>query len=259
MKGFSAQVKQWIRQDFYGYPGDRAPSGWTRIRRTMLWPEKVRREWRGRHILPWVGRGRLLDIGCSTGVDLKALQDQGWDVCGLDLSEVAVAQARALVGNRIILGTLETAPLAPETFDVVRFSHSFEHLFSPRGALERVRKLLAPGGVVVITLPNVGSLEARMFGPWWWPWELPRHLYHFERSTLVAALERAKFRVTHIRTGVGSLFFMASFERAVRHRFGRSLPLRRFVEKAVAKPFCFLAGHMGYGTDLTVYAVKDPT
>jgi len=192
-------------------------------------------------------------------VDLQGLQDPRRDVSRLDLSEVAVAQARALVGNRIILGTLETAPLAPETFDVVRFSHSFEHLFSPRGALERVRKLLAPGGVVVITLPNVGSLEARMFGPWWWPWELPRHLYHFERSTLVAALERAKFRVTHIRTGVGSLFFMASFERAVRHRFGRSLPLRRFVEKAVARPFCFLAGHMGYGTDLTVYAVKDPT
>ena len=65
--------------------------------------------------------------------------------------------------------------------------------------------------------------------------------------------------MAHVRTGVGSLFFMASLERAVRHRFGRSLPLRRLIERLVARPFCLLAGHMGHGTEITAYAVKEST
>jgi len=191
-------------------------------------------------------------------VDLKTLQDHGWDVHGLDLSEVAAARARERVGNRIIVGLLETAPLERESFDVILFMHSLEHVFSPRATLDRVWELLKPGGMVVITLPNVGSLEARIFGPWWWPWELPRHLYHFDRNTLSATLRRAKFRVTHVRTGVGQLFFMASLERYVRHRYRRPLPMRRAIEKLIARPFCLVAGHLGYGTEITVHATKEP-
>jgi len=256
VKRFSGRVKQWIMEDFYGYPAAAPPGPLRRFRKVLLWPEKARRVFRGRDILPWMGQGRLLDVGCGPGGNLKTFLEHGWDVYGVEMSEVAVAQARERVGDRIHLGTLETAPFKDESFDVILFSHSLEHLFSPFDALGRVRRLLKPDGMIVIAVPNADSLEARLFGRWWFAWDPPRHLYHFEKATLNRLLERAGFRVVRLRTAVGSLFFMASLERVWTHRLGCSLPARKLIEKLIARPFCLAAGHLGYGTEITVYAVK---
>jgi SAM-dependent methyltransferase len=256
-KRFSQTIKRWIREDFYGYPAP-TPSGWLRmLRRVCLWPENARRKFRGREIFPWVGEGRLLDVGCGPGVNLQTLQEQGWDVHGIEMSETAAALARQRVGDRIHHGTLETAPYAAESFDVIFMSHSLEHMFSPVATLERVRRLLKPAGVLIIAVPNAGSLEARLFGKWWVPWDPPRHLYHFEKRTLQKVLERAGFRVARMRTAVGTMFFMVSLDRAWAHTRGNgSLPARRLIEKVIAKPVCLVAGHLGYGTEITVHAVK---
>ncbi len=255
-KRVSERIKRWIMEDFYGYPASGRPSRFPRLRKCLLWPEKVRRVLRGRNIIPWVGEGRLLDVGSGPGGNLEVLQRQGWDVYGIDVSEEAALQARARVGERIHVGTLDTAPFKEEWFDVVLFSHSLEHLFSPIEELSRVHRFLQRGGLVIITVPNAASLEARLFGSWWVPWDPPRHLYHFEPATLGRLLERAGFQVTTCRTGVGSLYFMASLERVWDHKFGKALPARRLIEKVIAIPFCLVSGHMGYGTEITVHAVK---
>jgi len=110
----------------------------------------------------------------------------------------------------------------------------------------------------VVTVPNAGSMEARLFGRWWFPWDPPRHLYHFGRASLTSLLGRAGFRVVRLRTGVGALFFMASLDRVWRHVCGgRKLPLRIVIEKLIAQPFSLLMGHLGLGTEITVYAKKD--
>jgi SAM-dependent methyltransferase len=243
-------------EDFYGYPAPTSPGLLRSLRKVVFWPEKVRRVFRGREILPWRGQGRLLDVGCGPGGNLAMFQEQGWDVYGVEMSPAAVARARDRVGDRIHAGTLETAPFAEESFDVILFSHSLEHLFSPADTLAHARRLLKPEGMIVVTVPNAGSLETWVFGRWWVPWDPPRHLYHFVPGTLGRLLERCGFRVTRLRTGVGSLFFMASLERVWEHRWNRRLPARRFIEKLVARPFCLAAGHLGYGTEITVHAVK---
>ena len=244
-------------EDFYGYPASSAAGSWRRLRKVVLWPEKTRRLFRGRDTLPWVGRGRLLDLGCSAGGNLAKFQDHGWDVYGIEFSEVAVAQARERFGDRIHHGTLETAPFKDGFFDVVYLSHTLEHLFNPVATLVRLRQLLQPEGMVVITVPNADSLEARLFGRWWVPWDPPRHLYHFGKETLTKVLEQAGLHVVRMRTGVGSLYFITSLERAWTQRFKRRLPARWLIERVVARPFCLLAGHLGQGTEITVYAVKD--
>lgn len=75
--------------------------------------------------------------------------------------------------------------------------------------------------------------------------------------TLARTLAQTGFRVVRMRTGVGSLFFMASLERAWAQWIRRPLPARWLIERVVARPFCLLAGHLGYGTEVTVHAVKD--
>lgn len=253
----SRSIKRWVMEDFYGYPS-RMPVGWWQpLRKAVLWPEKTLREVRGRTILPWVGQGRLLDVGCGPGVNLETLQGLGWDVYGVEFSEAAAAHARARVGDRVQTGTLETARFPDEYFDVILFSHSLEHLFHPLDALSRVRRWLASNGRLIIAVPNAASFEAWLFGEWWVQWDPPRHLYHFTRVTLTALLNRAGYRIERITTGVGHFFFLVSLERWWTCGSEGSLPARWLIERFVARPACLIAGHLGYGTELTVYAKKD--
>lgn len=256
LKNLSAAVKRWIREDFYGYPSSAKPAVWRGLRKLALWPEKARRRLTGREALPWSGEGRLLDVGCGPGVNLQTFQEQGWDVHGIDVNESAVAMAREKVGDRVHHGTLDTAPFDEESFDVVSLNHSLEHMFSPLETLERVRRLLKPGGMVVIEVPNADSWEAQLFGSSWVPWDVPRHLYHFGKSTLTRALERSGFHVQKVRTGLGPVFFMASLERTWMSRYGGTLPAHKLLKRVIATPLCLLAGHLGQGTELKVYAVK---
>lgn len=250
------RVKRWAMEAYYGYPPATPSRVPVPVRKWLVWPDWMLRRLRGKEVLPWVGQGRLLDVGCGPGVNLAALQGQGWDVYGVEFNNTAAELARARVGDRIHVGTLDTAPFAESSFDVVLFSHSLEHLLSPSAALARARRLLKPGGWLVVAAPNAGGWERRIFGRWWFPWEVPRHLYHFDKATLSRLVEKAGFEVRRLGTAVGSLFFMASLERAWLHRLGRPLPAKRLIETLIAKPFCLIAGHLGYGTEITVHAVK---
>lgn len=250
------RFKRRLMEVYYGYPPHRAKGVAKALWKMCLWPDYVWRWFRGKDILPWVGRGRLLDVGCGPGVNLLTFQAQGWDVYGLDASTTACEAAAKLLGDRVRLGELETLVYPGRSFDVVFFSHTLEHVHDPLAVLREARRILDDGGRLVVMLPNASSGEAAVFGPWWWPWELPRHLYHFDRDSLSRLLVQAGFRIVRFRTGVGSLFFMTSLERAWHQRFGRPLPCRRLWERVVARPFGLLMGHAGYGSELMVYAEK---
>ena len=112
-KKFSARIKRWVLEDYYGYPSDGSAVWWRYVRRVLVWPDKTLREVKGRHPLPWRGEGKVLDVGCGAGGNLKTLQGQGWDPYGIEISDVAAAHARELVTRNIHTGTLESAPFPP--------------------------------------------------------------------------------------------------------------------------------------------------
>ncbi|MEO5865272.1 MAG: class I SAM-dependent methyltransferase [Nitrospiraceae bacterium] len=255
-KKFSAQMKRWVLEDYYGYPPT-ASVGWPRIvRRILLWPDKTLRELKGRHPLPWRGEGKVLDVGCGAGGNLKALQDQGWEPSGIEISEVAAAHAREIVTGNIHTGTLESAPFSPQSFDLILMSHSLEHLPSPVDALRQVHRLLKDNGLLIVSVPNVNSLEFKLFGPWWFHLDPPRHIYHFDRHSLSGIMAQAGFWLTRVRTGVTGIFFMASVDRFWKHRFQKDVPFRKLIDLLIARPVSLIAGHLGYGTEITAYAVK---
>lgn len=257
-KRFAKRIRRVILEEYYGYPTTCQSSLWRTFRKWLFFPDWCLRRAKGRDFLPYIGTGKLLDVGCGRGVNLMAFQDQGWNVSGIEISASAAQQARALVGDCVHEGTLDTAPFRDESFDLIVFNHSLEHMFKPKMALLRAARLLKPEGMLVITVPNSDGVEARLFGQQWIGWDLPRHLFHFDRSTLLALLDKVGCAAIVVRTGKGSAFFMASLDQILKERHTDRVPFRKLIEKLIVKPLCLVAGHLGYGTEITVYAVKVP-
>ena len=142
---------------------------------------------------------RILDLGCWVGFLLAEARDRGWQATGVEPSEYAAAYAREHHGLEILEQDLLSADLPEEAFDAVVLGDVIEHLTDPLAALERIRGLLAPGGVLYLTLPDSGSRLARAMGARWWS-VIPTHVQYFSRSSLALLLGRAGFDVLEITT-----------------------------------------------------------
>jgi 2-polyprenyl-3-methyl-5-hydroxy-6-metoxy-1,4-benzoquinol methylase len=166
------------------------------------WIDRLRAAALRRRILeafpPWTGGGRLLDVGCASGKFLRQMRAVGWNVAGIEVDEPAAARARAVTPN-VIVGDPAQVTLPDGAFDVITALHVIEHVPDPLGTLRNVLRWLAPGGVIVVEVPNAAGVGARIFGRYWCGYDLPRHLVHFTPQTMTAMVERAGGRVAAIR------------------------------------------------------------
>lgn len=146
-----------------------------------------------RAFVPSPSAGRLLDVGCGRGAYLAAWQRLGWEVEGVEPSEGAAEVARNATGATIHQGFFEDIDLPECHYDLVTLVHCLEHSRSPRRMLRLVRRVLRPGGRVLIMVPNFASVGRHLFGSRWYGLEVPRHLVHFEPRTLREALRLEGF------------------------------------------------------------------
>jgi SAM-dependent methyltransferase len=133
--------------------------------------------------------GRILDVGCSTGDLAAVFMRAGWQAFGIEPSRQAVEFARE-AGVDAVNGTLDDAPWEDGHFDAIVFNHSLEHIDDPAAALAKSARLLRPGGLLAIAVPNFGSWHRRAFGSAWFQLDLPRHLQHFDRDSLGGLVRR---------------------------------------------------------------------
>jgi SAM-dependent methyltransferase len=146
-----------------------------------------------------VTRGRLLDLGCWVGFLLAEARDRGWDVLGVEPSASAAAYARDHLGLPVVHGRLLDAELPESAFDAVVLGDVIEHLPDPAEALAHIRRLLVPGGVLHLALPDAGSALARRMGRRWWS-VIPTHVQYFTRASLLALLRRSGFEPLRVAT-----------------------------------------------------------
>jgi SAM-dependent methyltransferase len=184
--------------------------------------------------LPWHGRGRLLDFGCGGGSFLERMHRQGWRVLGIDTSAETVDTIRRDLKLPALAGTLPHPDLRPGEFDVITMWHSLEHVHAPLAVLREAHRLLAPGGKLLVAVPNIDSLPFRWFGSAWFGLDLPRHLTHFTPGTLQLMMERAGFVVGPVRMVRHSKWLRASAQLAERnqrspywHRWLKTKPTSR--------------------------------
>lgn len=129
--------------------------------------------------------GAVLDVGCGRGLMLIGLKRQGWRCAGTERSEELAALLGAEYDIPIYTDPhLYESHLTPESFDVITLWHSLEHMRHPAKTIAEVARLLKPGGVVIVEVPNLASWQARIGRGRWFHLDTPRHLYHFSAETL---------------------------------------------------------------------------
>lgn len=148
-------------------------------------------------------RGRLLDVGCAAGELASVFASDGWQVVGLEREAtlVDVARARGIATHQVELDQ-EAFPLADRSIDVAVAGEVIEHLVDTDHLLRELARVLRPGGALVVTTPNLASLENRlrlMVGryPMWMDHgiEGTGHLRYYTPRVLRAQLARHGFRV----------------------------------------------------------------
>ncbi len=141
---------------------------------------------------------RVLDIGCGSGQFLARLAALDYECHGTEFSEEAGRRAAAIPGVRLHVGAVGPGTFEPGSLDLISIWHVLEHLPDPDLVLRSCRRWLAPGGHLLVAVPNIGSWQARLFRGAWFHVDPPRHLQHFDPDSLARALRAAGFRLVRV-------------------------------------------------------------
>lgn len=172
---------------------------WRVVRRVLpKGPDKV-----GRRLARWFPDGPVVDVGCGDGSVLARLPDR-FAPLGIEISAELTRRARERLSDRNVtilnmsalegLGSLPGGSLA----GVVMLS-LLEHERRPAELLDAATRAIAPGGAMLIKVPNYGCLNRRVLGRRWCGFHFPGHVNHFTPRTLRRMVEAAGFNIVEFR------------------------------------------------------------
>lgn len=183
--------------------------------------------------------GSILDVGCGLGLFLSTFDDSCWKKFGVDISEVAIQETRK---RGITVNDYDRAyDYPPESFDVVVFRGTIQHLDTPFEVIKKCVALLKPGGhMMFLSTPNANSIYYKLFGTL--PFINPKYNFYIPSdTTLPNVLTNFGLRVTRIHYP----YWGTSYARPLRDHF---FFLLRCLGVQVKFPF--------WGNMIEVYAVK---
>jgi len=153
--------------------------------------------------------GRILDVGCATGVFLDMAKNKGWDPYGVDISEYAVNYARDKFGLKVETKELQDVNFPSAYFDVITIWDTIEHVPNPRQILQECQRILKDDGLLFIVtvdedslIPRIADMLYRTTGK-----KLKKpvklvhpihHITHFSKLTITQMLHNTGFKVVYL-------------------------------------------------------------
>lgn len=180
---------------------------------------------------------KSLDVGCGSGRKVGLwMKSRNRDYVGVDVSANAVEEARSLGLQASEIDDATSLPFPDASFDVITCIEVLEHLFNPNDAIDEMSRVLKPGGILIVTVPNVvhwaRRVEFAMFGRWnpigdhlsvEQPWRDP-HLRFFTLGVLQRMLQRSRFEIIEAGGHAGGfLRALPLIGRMFRHREGSAI------------------------------------
>lgn len=175
----------------------------------------------------WVKKGgRILELGCGTGYYLASIRDTNlWEVAGVELSPYAANFARGKLGLPVSTGTIFDAAFPDEIFDAVIMRHVLEHVPNPSATMQEIYRVIKRDGRLILTVPNIETIEIKFFKASWHGWSLPTHFYLFSPETLSELLKKTGFVVEKLDYSALPNNWAGSMNNFLR---GRKIPLSKF-------------------------------
>jgi len=156
--------------------------------------------------LDWLGEPNgenILEIGCSAGYFLIRARARGWNTYGIDIDRNAVKYARENYNLNVTCGSVSESSYPANYFKAIVLIGVLEHIPDPIDFLNIIQGFLKPDGVIMLAVPNVLSLNAKLSRFSQHDWDMfcePGHLYHFNIKTLSFLAERCSLAVSEWRT-----------------------------------------------------------
>lgn len=165
----------------------------------------------------------LLDIGCGTGAFLKTAKDDGWEVFGIEPNEKARDIAnKSCEGSVFNIEKLEV--FKAQSFDVITLWHVLEHLPNLHAQVLILKTLLKPNGTLVIAVPNYKSYDAKYYKNFWAAYDVPRHLWHFSRESILRLFKTVEMKVVNTLPMVFDAFYVSLLSEKYKNSLLKIIP-----------------------------------
>jgi 2-polyprenyl-3-methyl-5-hydroxy-6-metoxy-1,4-benzoquinol methylase len=150
----------------------------------------------------------LLDIGCGTGDFLATAQNDNWKITGIEPNKNARQIANSKTNNSVFeIEYLET--LKENSFDVITLWHVLEHLPELELHIKLLKHLLKPNGTLVIAVPNFKSYDAKHYENFWAAYDVPRHLWHFSKTSITELFKKENIKLIKILPMVFDAYYVS--------------------------------------------------
>jgi 2-polyprenyl-3-methyl-5-hydroxy-6-metoxy-1,4-benzoquinol methylase len=166
------------------------------LKQKTRWIEKEKR-----------GNLEILDIGCGNGHFLHACQKAGWKINGMELDPVTAAKAESMLGIDIY-PSIKDIP-KDEKFALISLWHVLEHVYELDDYFKFFNSRIAPDGVLILALPNSKSFDAHYFKECWAAFDVPRHIFHFDPTTIESLAKKYGFKLKSTKGQMFDSFYIS--------------------------------------------------
>lgn len=167
------------------------------------------------------GSGSLLDIGAGTGDFLVAAKKNDWKVAGMEPNlsarKLALKKGLELKSDITVFDNFQ--------YDVVTLWHVLEHVPNLEEMINDLSRLVKPGGVLIIAVPNYKSYDAKYYGRFWAAYDVPRHIWHFSQKS-IGRLFQKSFILEKIQPLIFDSFYVSLLSQ--KYKSGNKFSLNAF-------------------------------
>lgn len=174
----------WNKKDFLGYFQNKEYFETVFTRIISLIEQKVK-------------KGKILDIGCSSGMLLNIARNRGWQVFGVENSKWVANYCHKCLKIPVFEGNFEDYQTRIK-FDAIIINHTLEHMVNPLSVAKKIKSLLKNNGLLFISVPNIESIMFTFLKGNWPGLQKEQHIWQFNKKSMLKLLNKTGFKVEKI-------------------------------------------------------------